>query len=52
MKMARERSLSVTPYPPLFPLRSAGQQQIPANETLIRFPKRLMHMFPELSSGR
>ncbi len=33
-------------------LRSVGQQQIPANETLIRFPKRLMHMFPELSSGR
>ncbi len=33
-------------------LHSAGQQQIPANETLIRFPKRLMHMFPELSSGR
>jgi hypothetical protein len=33
-------------------LRSAGQQQIPANETLIRIPKRLMHMFPELSSGR
>ncbi len=33
-------------------LRSAGQQQIPAGEALIRFPKRLMHMFPELSSGR
>ena len=33
-------------------LRSAGQQQIPASETLIRFPKRLMHMFPELSSDR
>jgi len=33
-------------------LRSAGQQQIPAGETLIRFPKRLMHMFPELGSGR
>jgi hypothetical protein len=33
-------------------LRSAGQERIPANETLIRFPKRLMHMFPELSSGR
>jgi hypothetical protein len=33
-------------------LRSAGQQQIPASETLIRFPKRLMCMFPELSSGR
>jgi hypothetical protein len=33
-------------------LSSAGQQQIPAGETLIRFPKRLMHMFPELGSGR
>jgi len=33
-------------------LRSAGQQQIPAGETLVRFPKRLMHMFPELNSGR
>jgi hypothetical protein len=33
-------------------LSSAGQQQIPDNETLIRFPKRLMHMFPELGSGR
>ena len=33
-------------------LRSAGQEQIPASETLIRFPKRLMHLFPELSSGR
>ncbi len=33
-------------------LSSAGQQKIPANETLIRFPKRLMHMFSELSSGR
>jgi hypothetical protein len=33
-------------------LRSADQQQIPAGETLIRFPKRLMHMFPELGSGR
>jgi len=33
-------------------LRSAGQRQIPASETLIRFPKRLMHMFPELGSGR
>jgi hypothetical protein len=33
-------------------LDTAGQQQIPASETLIRFPKRLMHMFPELSSGR
>jgi hypothetical protein len=33
-------------------LDTAGQEQIPAGETLIRFPKRLMHMFPELSSGR
>jgi hypothetical protein len=33
-------------------LSSAGQEQIPASETLIRFPKRLMHLFPELSSGR
>jgi hypothetical protein len=31
-------------------LNTAGQQQIPANETLIRFPKRLMHLFPELGS--
>jgi len=34
------------------PLRSAGQEQIPVGETLIRFPKRLIHLFPELSSGR
>ena len=33
-------------------LSTAGQQQVPADETLIRFPKRLMHMFPELSGGR
>ena len=33
-------------------LRSAGQQQIPPGETLIRFPKRLVRMFPELGSGR
>ena len=33
-------------------LRSAGQEQIPAGETLIRFPKRLMHMFPETNVGR
>lgn len=33
-------------------LDTAGQQQIPDNETLIRFPKRLMYMFPELSGGR
>jgi hypothetical protein len=34
------------------PLRSARQEQVPAGETLIRFPKRLMHMFPELNGGR
>ena len=33
-------------------LHTAGQQQIPDGETLIRFPKRLMHMFPELNVGR
>jgi hypothetical protein len=33
-------------------LSSAGRQQIPDNEALIRSPKRLMHMFPELGSGR
>jgi hypothetical protein len=33
-------------------LDTAGQQQIPDSETLIRFSKRLMHMFPELGSGR
>jgi hypothetical protein len=32
-------------------LDTAGQQQIPDGETLIRFPKRLMHMFLELSGG-
>lgn len=26
-------------------LSSAGQQQIPDGETLVRFPKRLMHLF-------
>lgn len=26
-------------------LRTAGQSQVPAHETLIRFPKRLMYMF-------
>jgi hypothetical protein len=29
-------------------LRTARQRQIPAHETLIRFPKRLMRLFPEL----
>jgi hypothetical protein len=33
-------------------LRAAGQERIPVHETLIRFPKRLMHLFPEASSGR
>lgn len=33
-------------------LRTAGQQQVPDGETLIRFPKRLMHMFPETNVGR
>jgi hypothetical protein len=33
-------------------LDTAGQQQIPDGETRIRFPKRLMHMFPELCGGR
>jgi hypothetical protein len=33
-------------------LGAAGQRQIPAHETLIRFPKRLMHLFPEAASDR
>lgn len=33
-------------------LRTAGQQQIPDGETLIRFPKRLMRMFPETNVAR
>jgi len=33
-------------------LRTAGRDCIPDHETLIRFPKRLMHMFPELTSDR
>jgi len=34
-------------------LRSAGQgPDLQAGETLIRFPKPLMRLFPELSSGR
>jgi hypothetical protein len=28
-------------------LRAAGQAEVPAHETLIRFPKRLMPLFPE-----
>lgn len=30
-------------------LAAAGQQRIPEHETLIRFPKRLMALFPEVS---
>ncbi len=34
-------------------LRSAGQEHdLQAGGRLIRFPKPLMHLFPELSSGR
>jgi hypothetical protein len=33
-------------------LHAAGQGQIPAHETLVRFPKRLMCLFPEMGSGR
>jgi hypothetical protein len=33
-------------------LSTAGQKEVPAGEALIRFPKRLMHMFPEFRSGR
>ena len=32
-------------------LAAAGQDSIPAHETLIRFPKRLMALFPEVNSG-
>jgi hypothetical protein len=28
-------------------LRAAGQAEVPAHEGLVRFPKRLMHLFPE-----
>ena len=30
-------------------LRTAGQHHIPPHETLIRFPKRMMPLFPEVS---
>ncbi len=33
-------------------LETAGQRQVPVHETLIRFPKRLMHLFPEAASDR
>lgn len=32
-------------------LTAAGQAAIPAHETLIRIPKRLMRLFPEVSGG-
>jgi hypothetical protein len=33
-------------------LAAAGQDSIPAHETLIRFPKRMMALFPEAKSER
>ncbi len=33
-------------------LRAAGRDHVPDHETLIRFPKRMMPLFPESSSGR
>jgi hypothetical protein len=30
-------------------LRAAGQDEVPAHETLVKFPKRLMSLFPEVS---
>jgi hypothetical protein len=32
-------------------LAAAGQDSIPAHETLIRFPKRMMALFPEVNGG-
>lgn len=32
-------------------LAAAGQDGIPAHETLIRFPKRMMDLFPEVNGG-
>jgi hypothetical protein len=32
-------------------LRTAGQSRIPAHEGQIRFPKRLMRLFPEVGNG-
>jgi hypothetical protein len=48
------RRLPVTdPAAPGELLRSAGQgHDLQARETLVRFPQPLMHLFPELSSGR
>jgi hypothetical protein len=31
-------------------LAAAGQDGVPAHETLIRFPKRMMALFPEVNS--
>ena len=33
-------------------LGTAGQGQVPVHEALIRYPKRLMHLFPEATSDR
>jgi hypothetical protein len=33
-------------------LAAAGQNSIPTHETLIRFPKRLMALFPEVNGWR
>lgn len=33
-------------------LRTAGQEHVPEQETLIRIPKRMMPLFPESGSGR
>lgn len=30
-------------------LRAAGREDVPEHETLIRFPKRMMPLFPEVS---
>jgi hypothetical protein len=48
------RRLPVTDPAPLGELlRSAGQRHdLQARETLVPFPQPLMHLFPELSSGR
>jgi hypothetical protein len=32
-------------------LAEAGQQRVPDHETLIKFPKRLMTLFPEVAGG-
>ncbi len=33
-------------------LRAAGRDRVPEHETLIRFPKRMMPLFPDLRSDR